>query len=43
MRRFINFYVNNDNIRYCDALNTAVAENDEISIIPAVAGGSSEA
>jgi molybdopterin synthase sulfur carrier subunit len=31
--------VNNEDIRYLDDLATAVAENDEVSIIPAVAGG----
>lgn len=40
LRRFVNVYVNNEDIRYLDDLNTAVAEQDEVSIIPAVAGGS---
>jgi molybdopterin converting factor small subunit len=39
LRRFVNVYVNNEDIRYLDELATAVAENDEVSIIPAVAGG----
>jgi len=39
LRRFVNVYVNNEDIRYLDDLNTAVADNDEVSIIPAVAGG----
>jgi sulfur-carrier protein len=39
LRRFVNVYVNNEDIRYLDDLNTAVAEGDEVSIIPAVAGG----
>jgi len=39
LRRFVNVYVNNEDIRYLDDLDTPVAENDEISIIPAVAGG----
>lgn len=39
LRRFVNVYVNNEDIRYLDDLATAVSENDEISIIPAVAGG----
>ena len=39
LRRFVNVYVNDEDIRYLDDLNTAVAEKDEISIIPAVAGG----
>ena len=32
-------YVNNEDIRYLDDLGTKVAEGDEISIIPAIAGG----
>ena len=39
LRRFVNVYVNNEDIRYLDDLETAVADKDEISIIPAVAGG----
>jgi molybdopterin converting factor small subunit len=39
LRRFVNVYVNNEDIRYLDDLATPVAEKDEVSIIPAVAGG----
>jgi molybdopterin converting factor small subunit len=39
LRRFVNIYVNNEDIRYLDDLGTAVGPNDEVSIIPAVAGG----
>ena len=39
LRRFVNVYLNNEDIRYLDDLATPVAENDEISIIPAIAGG----
>ncbi len=39
LRRFVNVYVNNEDIRYLDDLATPVAANDEVSIIPAVAGG----
>lgn len=39
LRRFVNVYVNNEDIRYLDDLATAVADRDEVSIIPAVAGG----
>ncbi len=39
LRRFVNVYVNNEDIRFLDDLATAVSENDEVSIIPAVAGG----
>jgi molybdopterin synthase sulfur carrier subunit len=39
LRRFVNVYVNDEDIRYLDDVATAVAPGDEISIIPAVAGG----
>ena len=39
LHKFVNVYVNDDDVRYLDKLDTKVAENDEISIIPAVAGG----
>lgn len=39
LRRFVNVYVNNEDIRYLEDLNTPVADKDEVSIIPAVAGG----
>jgi len=39
LRRFVNIYVNNEDIRYLDDLETSVEPKDEVSIIPAVAGG----
>jgi MoaD family protein len=39
VRRFVNVYVNDEDIRYLDNLTTAVKDGDEVSIIPAVAGG----
>lgn len=39
VRRFVNVYVNDEDIRYLKALDTAVKDGDEVSIIPAVAGG----
>jgi sulfur-carrier protein len=39
VRRFVNIYLNDEDIRYLDNLQTAVKEGDELSIIPAVAGG----
>ena len=39
LRRHVNVYVNNEDIRFLDELDTKVAENDEIGIIPAIAGG----
>jgi len=38
-RRFINIYVNEEDIRFLDGDKTIVKEGDEISIIPAIAGG----
>ena len=39
VRRFVNVYVNDEDIRYLDSLQTPVKDGDEVSIIPAVAGG----
>jgi len=39
IRRFVNVYVNGDDIRFLDNLQTPVKEGDEISIVPAIAGG----
>jgi MoaD family protein len=39
VRRFVNIYVNDEDIRYLDNLKTPVKDGDEVSIIPAVAGG----
>ena len=39
LRRFVNVYVNNEDIRYLEDLETKVEPKDEVSIIPAVAGG----
>ena len=38
-RRFINIYLNEEDIRFLEGENTAVKDGDEISIIPAIAGG----
>jgi len=37
--RFVNVYVNDEDVRYLDKLDTEVASGDEVSILPAVAGG----
>ncbi|MDI6731356.1 MAG: MoaD/ThiS family protein [Candidatus Margulisbacteria bacterium] len=39
IRRFINIYVNEEDIRFLEGDATALKEGDEISIIPAIAGG----
>ncbi len=39
IRRFVNVYVDEEDIRFLDGLSTPVAEDSEVSIIPAVAGG----
>ena len=39
LRRFVNVYVGNEDVRFLDGLATATPEGVQISIIPAVAGG----
>lgn len=39
LRKFVNIYLNDDDIRYLSELDTPVKDGDEVSIIPAVAGG----
>lgn len=39
LRRFINIYVNEEDIRFLERDNTPLKDNDEVSIIPAIAGG----
>ena len=39
LRRFVNVYVGDDDVRFLEGLDTAVAEGASVSIIPAVAGG----
>lgn len=40
LHRFVNVYLNDDDVRYLDKLDTKVIEGDIVSILPAVAGGS---
>ncbi len=39
IRRFVNVFINGEDIRFKEGPNTAVAEGAEVSIIPAIAGG----
>jgi molybdopterin synthase sulfur carrier subunit len=39
VRRFVNVYVNGDDIRFLQNLETSVRDGDSISIVPAIAGG----
>jgi molybdopterin synthase sulfur carrier subunit len=39
LRRFVNVYVEGEDIRFLDGLDTAVEDGDEVTILPAVAGG----
>lgn len=40
IRRFINIYVNEEDIRFLEQDETSLKDGDEVSIIPAIAGGS---
>lgn len=40
IRRFVNIYLNDEDIRFLSAEQTAVKDGDEVSIVPAIAGGS---
>jgi len=42
LHKFVNVYLNDDDVRYLSSLNTPVTERDEISILPAVAGGATD-
>jgi len=39
IRRFINIYVNQEDIRFLQGAKTALKQDDEVSIVPAIAGG----
>jgi MoaD family protein len=40
LHRFVNVYVNDEDVRFTGALDTAVKDGDSVTILPAVAGGS---
>ena len=39
LHRFVNIYVNGEDVRFLDGLDTKLLSGDEVSIVPAVAGG----
>ena len=39
LRRFVNSYLNDEDIRYLDGLNPDLTDDDTVSILPALAGG----
>lgn len=39
LRRFVNVYVNDEDVRFLDGLATSVKDGDSVTILPAVAGG----
>jgi len=39
LNRFVNIYVNDEDIRFLDNLSTPVKDGDDVSIVPAIAGG----
>jgi sulfur-carrier protein len=41
LRRFVNVYVNDEDVRFTGGLATEVSDGDEVVVLPAVAGGSS--
>jgi len=43
VRRFVNVYLNGEDIRFLDGLKTALAEGDQLAIVPAIAGGADRA
>jgi molybdopterin converting factor small subunit len=40
LRRFVNVYVNDEDVRFTGGLETSVADGDQVVVLPAVAGGS---
>jgi sulfur-carrier protein len=42
LRRFVNVYVNDEDVRFMGGLQTAVKDGDTVTVLPAVAGGAGE-
>ncbi|WP_030205961.1 MoaD/ThiS family protein [Streptomyces sp. NRRL S-87] len=40
LRRFVNVYLNDEDVRFIDGIDTKLADGDSVTILPAVAGGS---
>ncbi|MFJ5993565.1 MoaD/ThiS family protein [Streptomyces sp. NPDC092370] len=43
LRRFVNVYLNDEDVRFLDGINTKLSDGDNVTILPAVAGGSAAA
>ena len=43
LHRFVNIYVNDEDVRFTGGLDTQLSDGDQVTILPAVAGGSSSA
>jgi molybdopterin synthase sulfur carrier subunit len=43
LHKFVNVYINDEDVRYLEGLDTKVADGDTLAILPAVAGGSRQA
>jgi len=39
LRRFVNVYLNDEDVRFLDGLGTSLSDGDSVTILPAVAGG----
>ena len=39
LRRFVNVYLNDEDVRFLEGINTKIADGDNVTILPAVAGG----
>ena len=39
LRRFVNVYLNDEDVRFLDGINTKLSDGDSVTILPAVAGG----
>ncbi|WP_103503999.1 MULTISPECIES: MoaD/ThiS family protein [Streptomyces] len=43
LRRFVNVYLNDEDVRFLDGIETKLSDGDSVTILPAVAGGSPDA